>query len=208
MSLLDLRDSKPLTHLDAPPTLQDIEEYDTLMDLNTEIRTEVQVKLRHIFRGEQHWSPAWKASRLRLQLWGRMVTYRARHITGKKVSLTQIRRLMYQTKIRDALNNSLIDSHIKLKAAKREHQEVCKNAWTLRETHLDALDAAKAQANGTSIPVEAKKRKTIERQRISGRNLRRIKKTTKTPVTKVFSTDDASVRTKLHYASFDEYKLF
>jgi hypothetical protein len=180
-----------LNAIDAPPTLQDIEEYDTLVDLNTEIRTEVKVKLRHIFRGEQHWSPAWKASRLRLQLWGRMVAYRASHITGKKVSLTQIRCLMYQTKIRDAPNNSLIDSHIKLNAAKREHQDVCKNAWTLQETHLDALDAAKAQANGTSIPVEAKKRKTIERQRILARNLRHIKITTKTPATKVFSTDDA-----------------
>jgi hypothetical protein len=103
---------------------------------------------------------------------------------------------MHQTKIRDALNNSLIDSHFKLNAAKREHRDVCKNASILRESHLDDLDAAKAQANGTSIPVEAKKRKTIERQIISGHNLRRVKKTTKTPVTKVFSTDDDSVQTE------------
>jgi hypothetical protein len=54
----------------------------------------------------------------------------------------------------------------------------------------------KAQANGTSIPVEAKKRKTIEGHIISGRNLCRVKKTTKTPVTKVISTDDDSVRTE------------
>jgi hypothetical protein len=160
------------------------------MDLSMEIRTEVKVKLRHIFLGEQHWSPAWKASQLLLQLWGPMVAYRARHITGKKVSLTQMRRLMYQTKIRDALGNSLIDSHFKLNAAKREHHDVCTNTWILRESHLNNLDAAKAQANGTSIPVESKKRKTIEQQRTPGRNLRRVKKTTKTPVTKVFSTDD------------------
>jgi hypothetical protein len=185
-----------LAAIEEDPTPQEIAEYNSLLALNTEIRMDVKATLRHIFRGEQHWSPEWKASRLRLQLWGRVVAYRSRHITGKKVSLTQIRRLMHQTKIRDALNNSLIDSHIKLQAAKREHRDICKSAWTLRESHLDDLDAAKAQANGTSIPIEEKKRKTVERQRISGRNLRRIKKTTKTPVTKVFSTNDDSVRTE------------
>jgi hypothetical protein len=185
-----------LTRLNAithDPSANDIQEYNELLDANTEIRTKIKASLRHVFGGEKPWSPIWKAAQRREQLWGRIVAYKSRHITNKQVKLTQIRRMMKITNIRDALECSLIDANYQWTAAKLELKQLTKDGWALRNSHTDALDLARAEAKDIPVPVESKRRKTIERQRRQGRSLRQLKNKAQSSVTQVFiTTSDGS----------------
>jgi hypothetical protein len=107
--------------------------------------------------------------------------------------------MMRISNIRDALDCSLIDANFKWTAAKKELKSLAKQGWTLRDTHSDALDAAKAEANDTSPPIEAKRRKTIEQQRRQGRTLRRLKQTSRAAVTQVFITNSEGHRIKCNF---------
>ena len=77
--------------------------YDSTLKQITSIRKQVKSNLRHVFRGEVMWSPQYKQVRSEKRLWSQLTKYRSRAKTGKKISLTAIRRLMRQTKLRKAL---------------------------------------------------------------------------------------------------------
>jgi hypothetical protein len=79
--------------------------------------------------------------------------------------------MMRISNIRDVLDCSLIDANFKWTAAKAELKSLAKQGWTLRDTHSNALDVAKAEANSTSPPIEAKRHKTIKKRRRQGRNI-------------------------------------
>jgi hypothetical protein len=163
-------------------------EYDRLYLVNQETRLKVRASLRHIYRGQQQWSPAWKQTLQRKQLWTRVVAYRKRHRTGKQVSLTQIRRLMKATNTMDALNHDENESVSRLKQAHSAHASSLKHDRQLREAYLTTQDEAKAEANGTTLEAEQKRRRTTESQREQGRKPAAVKQTRKEPVIKLIST--------------------
>jgi hypothetical protein len=129
-------------------------EYDRLYSVNQDTRLKVRASLRHIYRGQQQWSPAWKKTLQQKQLWIRVVAYRRRHQTGEKVSLTQIRRLMKAMNTTDALMHDENESVACLKQAHSAHVSSLKNDRHFRDTYLTSQDKAKTEANGTTIEAE------------------------------------------------------
>jgi hypothetical protein len=116
-------------------------EYDRLYLVNQETRLlKVRASLCHIYQGQQQWSPAWKQTLRRKQLWTRVVAYRKRHRTGKKVSLTQIRRLMKATNTMDALYHDENESVSRLKQAHSARATSLKHNRPLRDAYPGCHD--------------------------------------------------------------------
>jgi hypothetical protein len=105
-----LEEAKVLTSLTVlaaiPPqdfTPENVAEYNRLLAVNRQTCIQVRDSLLHIYRGHQQWSPTSQKTLQTKQLWTRVIAHRRRHQTGKRVSLTQIRRLMWALNIMDAL---------------------------------------------------------------------------------------------------------
>jgi hypothetical protein len=168
-----------------------ITEYNRLAALNLQTRLRVRESIRHIYRGQQQWSPAWQKTLQTKQLWQTVVAYRRRrHQTGKSVSLTQIRRLMRATNIRNALMFDENESVARLKQAQAAHVTNIKHDRDLRDSYLQSQDEAKANANSTTVELERSKRHTTEKQRQQGRRLATLKQSRKELVVKLHSTTD------------------
>jgi hypothetical protein len=75
-----------------------------------------------------------------------------------------------------------------LKAAKLAHNVSVKNDTALRQAYLQSRDEAHAEANGTTVEVEKKKRKTTESQRDAGCKFAQLKRVNRSPVTKLQTT--------------------
>jgi hypothetical protein len=166
-----------------------IDEYNRLAKINRQTRIQVWESLGHIYRGHQHWSPAWKKSLQLKQMCLRVVEYRRRQRTGKHVSLTQIRHLMRTTNVMDALTHDKNEAVSRLKQAWVAHIQSIKQDHQLRDAYLISRDKAKADANGTTIEAEKAKRRTTEKQRKQGRKLAHLKQKRHNPVVKLLSTE-------------------
>jgi hypothetical protein len=165
-------------------------EFARLQQTNRDVGLQVREKVRHVYRGTQHFSPAWKRTLQIQQLWGRVDAYKRRHQTGKHVKLTQIRRLMRITNLRNDLTFTAIEVASFLKTAKAAHKASITNDADLRYAYFQSRDKAHAEANGTTVEIERKKRKTTERQRDNGRKLPQLKRVNRSPVTKLQTTTD------------------
>jgi hypothetical protein len=77
-----------------------------------------------------------------------------------------------------------------LKAAKLAHKSSVKNDADLRRAYLQSHEEAHAEANGTTVEVDQKKRRTTESQRDEGRKLAQLKKVNHAPMTKLQTTTD------------------
>ena len=67
--------------------------------------------------------------------------------------------------IRNVLSLPIDVVEKKYAEAQTKYIEACKNSEDLSDTHLDTLDEALANKNQTSVLIERKKRKNIQKQR-------------------------------------------
>jgi hypothetical protein len=170
------------------------QQFNELLQANTETRLKIKAQLRHVFTGKQDWSPEWAHSQLGKRTWLQVLRYRLLKqgtLIGRKgrprqtVSLTQIRRLMRAADLPTALTFTISEIEIKLTEAKELHRTNAQNCSQLRWSHVGKLDEARAQYHDTTVESERSQRKQTQRQREQGRALTRLKKKTRQPVTKV-----------------------
>jgi hypothetical protein len=88
-SFASLEEGKVLSSLTSLASLSPSEftpihiaEYNRLAAFNLQTRLRVRESVRHIYRGQQQWSPAWQKTLQCKQLWQRVVAYRQRHLKG------------------------------------------------------------------------------------------------------------------------------
>jgi hypothetical protein len=165
-------------------------ESNRLQQVNRDIRVEVRQTVRHVYRGSQHFPPEWRRTLQARQLWIRVVAYKRHHRTGKQVKLTQIHRLMRVTYIPDALSVTEHEAVSHLNVAKEAYFVSVMNNVKLRDAYLLSQDEAKVAANGSTVDIERKKRRTTKRQRDAGRKLSQLKQVNFSPVTKLQTTVD------------------
>ena len=90
--------------------------------------------------------------------------------------------------IRNVLSLPIDVVEKKYTEAVTKYIEACNNSEDLSDTHLDTLDEALANKNQTSVLIERKKRKNIQKQKEAGRALTRLKRGERPMATKVFIT--------------------
>ena len=168
----------------------DINSFHKLSNDTTKIRQDTASKLRHIYTGEKPWSPDWKLAQNIKALWYLALIRRQTQnkIRKGKVSLKKIRRLMKLVNIRNVLSLPIDIVEKKYAEAQTKYIEACKNSEDLSDTHHDTLDEAMANKNQTSVLIERKKRKNIQKQKEAGRALTRLKRGERPMATKVFIT--------------------
>ena len=170
----------------------EIKKFDDIVKRTTCIRNQVTARLRHIYRGNIDWSPAWREAQDKKHLW--WLVWQRRRIQAKqikgRIGIKKIRRLMVKYKISDALTISTKEVQDRLEVAKQEYKTACKKAPELRETFKETLDEAMANHNNTTIEIERRKRKAIEKQKEAGRALSRLKRKDKPKASKVFITTE------------------
>ena len=103
------------------------QEHNKLLNCITLIRQYIKNNLRYVYRGEVKWSPKYKLTTNVKRLWDQLRKYRQGKVTGKRISLTSIRRLMRQTNLPQVLGNTMEEIKVKLTEAKREFRAIKKN---------------------------------------------------------------------------------
>ena len=102
------------------------QQYNKLLKYIIVTRKHIKHKLRHVFRGEVEWSPKYKLTKDVKRLWDQLRKYRKGKVTGKRISLTSIRRLMRQTKLHKALESTMGEIEVKLREAKKDFRDIKK----------------------------------------------------------------------------------
>jgi hypothetical protein len=171
---------------------QMIAAYDLLDQEDRTIRNTIESGIRKLTMGGIPWSPKLQPYRDTIELWKMILRKRK----GMKISLKQIRRFMYKTRIRDALSNDLEQVVILLKDACKSYKAAKKLASLWRNDFLDNLAQAKAEKNGTDPKNETNALIHLEKQRRQARNIKRMRgKLGSVQVTKVYQTDEDGTKT-------------
>ena len=167
--------------------------YDQVLQDVTRRRLDIKQRLRHFYGGNIPWSPAYQQALNVMLLWRHMLLFRTRfrfRTKPKKKKKTYIRTLMKKTNIMHAFHVP-VDQLQRLKIESQQHyRTVTKNAPALRQAFISQLDKDRAARRGTTPHIERHNRLRIEEQRRQGKVARKVRRKIKTPVDKVYYTDN------------------
>ena len=127
-----------------------LEEFNTIHGINVDVRKRVAENLRKVCLGNLPWSPQFQRFYDRIELMKLVVNKRK----GVRASMTKIRRLAKVTGEWQALTVDLQGAKQLLNEAFKAYKQARKQAPAWRETHLDALDRAKAEKNNSTQKKE------------------------------------------------------
>ena len=151
------------------PHLQ--QEWEAIDGLRHEGVTLAERKCRKLHKGAVPWSPDIQRAREQVEIWGLILKKKL----GRHISSSLLQWGMKKFWISDHIQDISLKMAIHNKwVALKEYRELKKLSWSLQQTHLEDLAAAKAAVGNTSKAAALRQLQTHEHQRAMAHRVRYI----------------------------------